>query len=242
MTEEAPTDGDGAADTFEAGDQDRFSEWLRAGAEPDWSAALDHRFVEELAADEVDDAVFRRYLVQDYAFVETLVSVVGHAVGDAPSMDSKRHLAGFLGTLTDEEDDYFERSFDALDVPERQRVDPPLTETTEAFADLLVRGAREGGYAETLAVLLPVEWVYLGWANARADAEPDRFYLVEWIDLHAVPEFEAFVEWLREEMDREGPALSDRRQRRVARHFRRAVALEVAFFDDAYRAPDGNAA
>ena len=229
------------AGTFEESEHDRFTDWLRDSAEPDWSAAVDHRFVEELASGEVDDAVFRRYLVQDYAFLETLVSVVGHAVGDAPTMDAKREFAGFLGTLTDEEDDYFERAFDALDVPDRQRTDPPLTDTTEAFADLLVRGAHEGGYAETLAVLLPVEWVYLGWASARADAEPEPFYLAEWIDLHAVPGFESFVGWLRGEMDREGPALSGRRQRRVARHFRRAVALEVAFFDDAYRAPAENA-
>jgi len=31
-------------------------------------------------------------------------------------MDAKASLTGFLGTLTDEENDYFERSFDALGV------------------------------------------------------------------------------------------------------------------------------
>jgi thiaminase/transcriptional activator TenA len=139
--------------------------------------------------------------------------------------------------LTSDEDDYFARAFDALDVPAAERRDPALTATTEAFCDLLLRGALEGGYAETLAVLLPVEWIYLEWASARADASPERFYLAEWIDLHALAEFEAFVRWLREEVDREGPALSSRRQRRVARHFRRAVALEVAFFDAAYDEP-----
>jgi thiaminase/transcriptional activator TenA len=78
--------------------------------------------------------------------------------------------------------------------------------------------------------------VYCTWGVAHADASPERFYLAEWVDLHSVPAFESFVAWLRTELDREGPTLSPRREARVARHFRRAVDLEVAFFDAAYDA------
>ena len=189
------------ADASASGDQDRFTGWLRESAEPDWSRAVDHRFVRELAADDLDDAVFRRYLLQDYAFVGTLADVVGYAAGQAPTMAAKARLAGFLGTLSGDEDDYFGRAFDALSVPETARADPEPTPTTEAFCDLLLRGALEGGYAETLAVLLPVEWSYLSWASARVDADPARPYFAEWIDLHAEPGFAAFVGWLRAELD-----------------------------------------
>ncbi len=215
-------------------DDPRFTDWLRARSEPAWTDATEHRFVEELAAGTVAEDVFRRYLVQDYAFVTTLADLVGHAAGEAPSVEGKRELAGFLRTLTDEEDDYFERSFDALSVPEADRTSPSKTATTEAFEDLLARGAHEGGYAESLSALLAVEWVYCTWGVASAHASPDRFYLTEWVDLHSVPAFESFVAWLRTELDREGPTLSPRREERVARHFRRAVDLEVAFFDAAY--------
>jgi len=211
----------------------RFTDWLRERSEPDWTDATDHRFVRELEAGTLDDAVFRRYLVQDYAFVETLTGAFGHAVGDAPTMEAKARLSGFLGTLTDEEGDYFERSFDALDVPERDRTDPERAEVTEAFEDLLVRAAHEGGYEETLAVLVPAEWVYLTWASS-VSGSPDEFYLREWVDLHDAPAFESFVGWLRGELDEHGPDLSGRRQRRVERLFRRTVSLEVAFFDMAY--------
>ncbi|WP_245902775.1 TenA family protein [Salinigranum rubrum] len=222
------------ADYADARDDPRFTDWLRARSEPAWTEATEHRFVAELADGTVADDVFRRYLVQDYAFVTTLAALVGHAAGEAPTVAGKRELAGFLRTLTDEEDDYFERSFDALSVPEADRTSPRKTATTEAFEDLLTRAAHEGGYAESLATLLAVEWVYCTWGVANADASPDPFYLVEWIDLHSVPAFESFVAWLRTELDREGPTLSPRREERVARHFRRAVDIEVAFFDAAY--------
>jgi thiaminase/transcriptional activator TenA len=248
------TEGDGGgatgpetvADSFRdyaAGRTDpRFTEWLRRRSEPAWSEATDHRFTRELGAGDLDDAAFRRYLVQDYAFLGTLVGTFGHAVGQAPTMRAQSRLVDFLGTLTDDENDYFERSFDALAVPESEYEDPNLAAATQSFCNLLERASREGGYAETLAVLVPAEWVYLSWASRcadqTADDRPGRFYLAEWIDLHAVPAFEEFVGWLRSELDREGAAASGRRQQRLERLFSRTVALEVAFFDAAYDQPE----
>ena len=224
---------------FAESDHDRYTEWLRARTGGDWTDATEHRFVHDLGADELDDAVFRRYLVQDYAFVDALTSLFGHAAGYAPTVEARVELADFLGTVGTDEDDYFRRSFDALDVPAADRTDPELRPVTRAFQDLIGRAAG-AGYAESLAVLVPAEWVYLEWATAAAEgSRPERFYLDEWIDLHAVPAFREFVGWLRGQLDAVGPDLSARRERRVDRLFRRAAALEVAFFDAAYE--DGTA-
>lgn len=216
----------------------RFTDWLRERADPDWTEAVTHRFTRELGSDDLGDELFRRYLVQDYAFLETLVGTFGHAVGEAPTMVAKSNLVDFLAVLTDDENDYFERSFEALGVAEEEYWDPDLTPTTRAFEDLLERAAREGGYPETLAVLVPAEWVYLEWASDVAGCDPDRFYLAEWIDLHAVDSFAEFVGWLRRELDREGETASPRRRRELDRLFRRTVELEVAFFESAYD-PEG---
>jgi thiaminase/transcriptional activator TenA len=212
----------------------RFTTWLRERSEPEWTEATNHTFTRELGTDEIDDTVFRQYLVQDYSFLETLVGVFGYAVGQAPTMAAKARHVEFLATLTADENDYFTRSFDALGVPHTEYDDPEPTPTTCAFEDLLKRAAREGGYAETLAVLLPAEWVYLEWATAVADHSPDRFYLDEWIELHTGEAFADFVGWLRTELDREGAAASDRRRGLLDRLFRRTVTLEVAFFEAAY--------
>lgn len=212
----------------------RFTTWLRERSEPAWTNATTHRFTRELGADELADEVFRRYLVQDYSFLETLVGVFGYAVGDAPGMAAKAGHVEFLATLTADEDEYFTRSFDALGVPRSEYENPALTPTTRALEDLFERAAREGGYAETLAVLLPAEWIYLEWATAVADRSPTRFYLEEWIDLHTGEAFADFVAWLRAELDREGGAASERRRARLDGLFRRTVALEASFFEAAY--------
>lgn len=234
----------------------RFTDWLRDRAESEWTRAVEHPFTRELGAGTLSEDAFAEYLVQDYAFIDALVGTFGFAVGQAPDMAAKRPLVEFLETVTDEENDYFDRSFDALDVPESRRTDPGLTDTTAAFIDLLGRAAHEGGYEETLAVLVPVEWLYKQWATAVAEKHADPgtesdppsvgadlpFYYAEWIDLHAFPSFVEFVDWLRRQLDDHGPELSDRRQARIDRLFQRTVALEAAFFEAAYASTSGGAA
>jgi thiaminase/transcriptional activator TenA len=202
----------GAFSAFAAAQPDAgFSDWLTARTEPDWEAAVGHRFTVELGEDRIDDAVYRRYLIQDYAFIETLVGVVGFAVGRAPGMDRKMVFAGFLAALTGDENDYFQRSFDALDVPAAEREFPPMGPVTADLRALLADAVKVG-YAEILSVFLPAEWIYLTWAQAQAGNHLNRFYLKEWIGLHVVPEFETFVDWMRGEVDALGPTLAADRQ------------------------------
>ena len=210
-----------------------FSERLRAAAEPAWSRAVGHRFTRALIDDSLPDAVYARYLIQDYAFLDTLARVLGTAVAQAPDMPPKTRLAGFLAAVTSEENDYFLRSFAALGVSEAEWRAAAPNPVTRRFGEVML-GAARAGYAEALAVLLPAEWIYLSWARGAGARRPARFYLSEWIEIHAIPEFDAFVAWLRAEVDRVGPALAPRRQAHLSALFREIAELEVAFFDAAY--------
>ena len=222
-------------DDYARADPDaRFTAWLRDGAEPFWGQATGHRFTRELADDTLDEAVFRRYLVQDYAFVAALASLVGFAVGRAPTMPRKARLTGFLTVLTGGENSYFLRSFEALGVAEAEWREAPWAPVTRALGELFDEAAAHAGYEEIMAVLVAVEWVYLSWAAAAADKRPSRFFYAEWIALHADPGFRDFVEWMRGELDADGPALAPARQDRIAGLFRRACELEVQFFQSAY--------
>jgi thiaminase/transcriptional activator TenA len=217
----------------QANRQARFSDWLRARAEPAWAQGVGHRFARELADDTLPDAVYAHYLVQDYVFIDSLARLLGHGVASAPEMAAMSRLAGFLAALTSAENDYFLRAFEALGVAEATWSAAEPDPVIARFGEVMLGAAREG-YPEILAVLLPAEWIYLSWAMAHKDAAPERFYLAEWIALHTLPEFEAFVNWLREETDRHGPQLPPARQERLAELFTEIAELEVAFFDAAY--------
>ena len=85
-------------------------------------------------------------------------------------------------------------------------------------------------YVAALSVLVVAEWLYLDWASRAPQPPPGNFVHAEWIALHDGPGFRDFVDFLRAELDRVGP-----REAELCRDFcRRAVALELAFFETAY--------
>lgn len=214
----------------------RPTERLRALSEPDWSAAVGHRFVSELAAGTLDHGVMRRYLVQDYQFLDSFVALLGAAIHVAPGLPQRIVLGRFLGLVVSEENTYFQRSFDALGVPEADRTAPALLPPTAGFQALMREAAAGGRWGEMLAVLTVAEWSYLTWATSVADRDPGWFVFREWITLHSGPGFEALVGFLREELDRAFEAADETGREQINSLFRRAVALERAFFDAAYAA------
>jgi thiaminase/transcriptional activator TenA len=62
---------------------ERFTEILRAASEPAWSDAVRHRFVNELFAGAVPDAVMARYLIQDHRFLDSFLTLLGAALASA---------------------------------------------------------------------------------------------------------------------------------------------------------------
>jgi thiaminase/transcriptional activator TenA len=213
----------------------RPSDLLRQAAEPDWTAAVTHRFVRELGAGTLDRTVMRRYLVQDYQFLDAFVALLGAAIHAAPSLPRRLPLGRFLGMVVSAENTYFQRSFDALEVPAAERSAPVLAAPTAGFQALMRKAASSGRYGAMLAVLTVAEWVYLSWAAPLAGRDPGWFVFREWIELHSGPGFEAWVGFLRDELDAVHEAAEAAERAEIAALFRRAVALERAFFDAAYQ-------
>ena len=83
----------------DAGPQERFTLSLKAAAEPDFSAATGHRFARELADATIPPAVFRRYLVQDYSFLDHFVRLLDAAIATAPEEAARRRYTDFLSLI-----------------------------------------------------------------------------------------------------------------------------------------------
>jgi thiaminase (transcriptional activator TenA) len=209
---------------------DRFTETLRTVSEPGWSRAVGHRFVKELFAGAVPDAVMVRYLIQDHRFLDSFLTLLGAALNTADTFAAKLRFGRFIGTVSSEENTYFLRAFEALGVTEDRREVDPDTPSTADFKAIMREAAQTHDYAAVLSVLVVTEWLYLDWASLAPKPPPDNFVHGEWIGLHDGPDFRAFVDFLRAELDRVGPVEPE-----LCRDFfRRAVAQELAFFDAAY--------
>ena len=210
-----------------------FSENLRAANTETWDAAVGHRFVDELWAGTVDDAVLARYLSQDLQFLDGFVALLGAAVASADLPEPRLVLARQLGLVAGDENDYFARALDRLGVTGTDRRSPGLLPPTRGFLELMDGARRSADYGVVLSVLVVAEWLYADWAARDAPPPPDRLH-AEWIELHRGPAFTAWVGTLRAELDRVGAEVGPGGRARMAEAFERAVDLELAFFDAAY--------
>jgi thiaminase/transcriptional activator TenA len=209
---------------------ERFTETLRAASEPSWSNAVGHRFVKELFAGAVPDAVMARYLIQDHRFLDSFLTLLGAALASADTFVAKLRFGRFIGAVAGEENTYFVRAFEALGITQDRRAADPDTSPTAGFKAIMREAAQTRSYAAALSVLAVTEWLYLDWASRAPKPLPQNFVHREWIALHDNPALRGFVDFLRAELDRVGPVDED-----LCRNFfRRAVALELAFFDAAF--------
>ncbi|WP_329083544.1 MULTISPECIES: TenA family protein [unclassified Streptosporangium] len=209
-----------------------FSEWMRALSEPEWTAVVNHPFAASITRGDVPDDDMRRYLVQDFQFVDSFTALLGAAVACADSFESRVPFGRFLGEIaTTEEVTYFHRALAALGAAPADLASPELEPVTEDFRALMDEARTSQEYPLVLAVLCVAEWTYLGWAALAEEPLPDNFVHREWIELHEGPAFRAWVHFLRDELDRLGPGLDEEGRLRVLDFFRRAVRLELRFFD-----------
>ncbi|GAA4072227.1 TenA family protein [Nonomuraea soli] len=197
-----------------------FSDWLREQCREEWDAVVGHPFAMAINSGEAD---MRRYLVQDFQFVDSFTALLGAAVAGADSFEARVPYGQFLGHVaTTSEKTYFHRAIEALGAASAPP--EPVTADFQALMDEVRHGQR---YELVVAVLCVAEWSYLGWASRAARPYPDSWIHREWIELHEGPEFRAWVGFLRGELDRVGPA----HREDVLDVFRRAVTLERRFFD-----------
>jgi thiaminase/transcriptional activator TenA len=148
----------------------------------------------------------------------------------ADTFEARLRFGRFIGLMSGDENTYFLRAFDALGVTEERRAADPDTQSTAGFKAIMREAAETRSYAAALSVLVVTEWLYLDWASRAPNPLPNKFVHAEWITLHDNADFRSFVDFLRAELDRVGPAHAD-----LCRDFfRRAVALELSFFEAAY--------
>lgn len=212
----------------------RFTDWLRITAGDLWTQATEHRFTQDISNGTLPEWVFKKYLIQEYAFVEASATVTGYTIAKAPTMAQKAHLAKALIGLTTEQESFFQRAFRQMSIPEKEWEAPSLPHSVEAFKNFVVKTAAAGAYEEPLTTMLGAEWMYLTWCRTVSRHALEHPLIREWIDLHVTEAFEDGVVWMREQLDIVGPSLATERQEWLAQLFRRTLELEITFHHAPY--------
>ncbi len=186
-------------------------------------AALGHRFVRGLGDGTLPLGDFQGYVAQDAFFLESFARAYALALARSPDRGGVEAFAELVSGVIEElrlHEVYAERWGAPLD-----GVDPG--EATLAYTEFLLSTAALGGVGETCAAMTPCMRLYafLGRSLAEEGYGEENPY-AEWIQTYSDPEFGALAARLEGLLDRyadDAPA--------VRSAYRRAMALEVAFFE-----------
>jgi thiaminase/transcriptional activator TenA len=191
------------------------------------AAAAAHPFVRGLGDGTLPRERFKRYVAQDAYFLEVFARAYALGLARCPDREGTRAFFELLAGVQAELG--LHAGYAAS-----WGVDPDATRPTEAtlgYTDFLLATAATGGIGELCAAMAPCMRLYahLGRALAPAGARDDNPY-VDWVRTYADPAFEALAARLEGLLDRYA---TDGQSVRTA--YRRAMALELAFFEAAGR-------
>lgn len=185
-------------------------------------AALAHPFLRGIADGSLPREVFAGYVAQDAFFLEAFTRAYALGVARSPDRAGIDAFADLLQGVREElrlHGRYAQRW--GIDLA---AVEPG--EATLAYTDFLLATAALGDVGVLCAAMTPCMRLYafLGQSLAERGTGPYR----EWVDTYSSPEFEELAATLERLLDRYG---ADTPAVRAA--YRRAMRLELAFFDAA---------
>ncbi len=186
-------------------------------------AALRHPFVQGIGRGSLPRERFQRYVGQDAFFLEAFARAYALGLAHSSDRDTLRAFFELLAGVLDElklHASYAARWGIALDAA-------APSPATLAYTDFLLATAALGGVGQTCAAMTPCMRLYafLGQALAAGGTREDNPY-AEWVRTYADPGFEALAARLERLLDRHAPDTPA-----VRATYRRAMRLEVAFFD-----------
>ncbi len=186
-------------------------------------AALGHRFVRGLADGSLLTESFREYVGQDAFFLEAFARAYALALGRGPDRESLHEFAGLISGVLEELG--LHGQYAAEWGVRLEDVSPG--ETTLAYTDFLLSTAALKSVGETCAAMTPCMRLYafLGKSLAEEGVRKDNPYSA-WISTYADPGFEDLAAKLEDVLDRYATNTPT-----VRYAYRRAMALEVAFFE-----------
>ncbi len=189
-------------------------------------ACLKHPFVQGIATGQLPRASFQVFVAQDAYFLEAFARAYALALARCPDREGIGVLKDLLVGVFDElalHRRYAERWGISLE--------PEPLDSTLAYRDFLLRTASLEPVGHTAAAMTPCMRLYAWLGQQLAPKlDPDSPYR-EWVETYSSPDVEALAARLEALLDRYGGEPAS-----LAELYRRAMQLELAFFQAAWEA------
>ncbi|MBI3979061.1 MAG: thiaminase II [Chloroflexi bacterium] len=212
----------------------RFTDHLRALAEPIWQAQHEHPFVRGIGDGSLDRKRFTYWVRQDYLYLIEYARSFGIAAARAPDLATMARFADLLQATARVETGLHRTLAGELGISEDELAREEMSPTTRGYTDFLLRVAAIGDYAELVAAVLPCMWGFAEIGQAlKARGLPADVSYARWIETYADEGFAALAEWCRNLLDRLVEGMPADQRRRIEAAFLTSSRYEHRFWEAA---------
>lgn len=199
---------------------------LKSEARPRLQEILHHPFVRGMADGSLPQALFHRWLVQDYHYLHDYARAMAFAAARADCLSSMEFFAAALQLTLREELDGHRKLAATHGLDEAELSSAPVWPTARAYGDRLVRIAATAPPLELVAVLVPCAWSYLEVGRAVTGSST----YADWAALYTDPGFEEAERWLSTELSRLGVIAGETGRSAARAEFMTALSYELRFW------------
>lgn len=189
-------------------------------------SCLNHPFVQGLGDGSLPPQRFARYMEQDAYFLDSFARAYAMALAKSPDRDGFFAFKNLLDGVLDELELH-----EQLAARHNFSLEPDPTPATVAYTDFLLRVAAMAPVGEIVAAMTPCMRLYAWLGQELSEKLSKTSPYRDWVVTYSSPEFEGLATRLENLLDKYGKGLDN-----VPANYRRAMELEAAFFDEAWRA------
>ncbi len=214
----------------------RFTDRLRALADPIWTGQHGHPFVRGIGDGTLHVEKFKHWVRQDYLFLIEYCRLFGLASARAPDLKTLTRFADLLQATAHAEMELHRSYAREFGISEAELEAEGMAPTTRAYTDFLIRVAALDDFSQLVAALLPCMWGFseigLALKGRGLPAEP-RY--AKWIEMYADPGFAALAEWCRGLVDQLANGAPPDQRHRMEEAFLTSSRYEYLFWEMAWR-------
>ncbi len=194
-------------------------------------------FNQELLSGELDEQVFKNYIIQDYLYLQNYKKVYGILLAKAPDETAMKVIVNLINEIDEEIEQIHNTYIEKFNIGREELINSPLYPSTEFYNSFLVKTATLEPFEVGLMATLPCRWIYyqLGVDMSQLAKEKGGKYQ-GWIDGYREAPWETsetkkVIDFVEKHMR----ATTDENRLKMEKAYVTAMKLEYIFWDGVYR-------
>ncbi len=202
-----------------------------------WPKYNDHKFVKGIETGELAPEKFKRYIIQDYLYLNEYSKVFALGVAKAKSLESLRLFASVIPAIANVEMDIHKGYMGRFNVTQQELDSTPRELANLSYTSYMLRVAYEEGEPEILAAILSCALSYEDIAKEIVRRNPNAAkheLYGNWVSCYSGKEYCDLNQVFVDALENATKDYTDSQMNHIAEIFRECSLYEMGFWDMAW--------